>query len=59
MVVIAAMFYAGIVESRGYQVLSNSYTELLELADKYGGNVRQLDIYRDPNAIGVGAFTIT
>lgn len=58
LVVIAAMFYAGIVESKGYHVLSNSYTELMALATKYGGTVRELKINRDPNAVGAGAFSI-
>lgn len=58
LVVIAAMFYAGIVESKGYQVLSQSYTELIALANKYGATVKQLDVYRDPNKIGVGSFQI-
>lgn len=61
LVVIAAMFYAGIVESKGYQVLSQSYTELMALAKKYGdgATVRQLDIYRDPDTIGKGTFSIS
>lgn len=56
LVVIAAMFYAGIVESKGYQVLSQSYTELMALAAKYGGIVRQLDAYRNQDAVGKGSF---
>lgn len=58
LVVIAAMFYAGIVESKGYHVLSNSYTELMALATKYGGSVRELNINRDANSIGAGTFSI-
>lgn len=56
LVVIAAMFYAGIVESKGYQVLSQSYTELMALAAKYGGTVRQLDAFRNQDAVGKGSF---
>ena len=58
LVVIAAMFYAGIVESKGYQVLSQSYTELLDLAKKYGkgATVKQLDVYRNQDAVGKGSF---
>lgn len=60
LVVIAAMFYAGIVESYGYQVLSRSNTELLTLASKYGNKctVKKLDIWRDYDAVGPGSFTI-
>lgn len=58
LVIIAAMFYAGWVERSGYHVLSQSYTDLLALANKYNASVRELDIYRNADKIGVGAFQI-
>lgn len=61
LVVIAAMYYAGMVE-RKYQVISNAVTGLQRIARTFGKDSKveayKMDVWRNEGAIGRGAFTI-
>ena len=61
LVVIAAMYYAGMVEKK-YQVISNAVTGLERIARSFGKDSKvegyKMEIWRNEGAIGSNAFTI-
>lgn len=64
LVIIAAMFYASILEGgrgalrRKYQVISGVTNLMGSLANKYGGDLYALNIWRNADKIGAGTFDI-
>lgn len=61
LVVVAAMYYAGMVE-RKYQVISTAVTGLTRIARQFGKDSKvegyKMEIWRNEGAIGSKAFTI-
>lgn len=61
LVLIAAMYYAGMVE-RKYQVISNAVTGLQRIARSFGKDSKvegyKMEVWRNEGAIGSNAFTI-